>query len=223
MSIFMQRTLRPGAVVSRATCASPLSPASGRTNTAMAPRHQHPILHGTWHARPVVTRAFFKGKGDDEAAKEALRQAFEGKKDPWKLDEERAKKRGGGGDGGDGGSGGGGGGGGRGGFGGGFDPSDFGDSLMRWLRNFMKAVAAAGAFFGVIIAFTFWEPLLKLVATIFRTILRLDARNPKQVETTAVQADLGNKNELGDVEEAVIGQWAGDDHPDVGASDDDDE
>ncbi len=93
---------------------------------------------------------------------------------------------------------------------------------MRWLRNFMKAVAAAGAFFGVIIAFTFWEPLLKLVATIFRTVLRLDARNPKCCPT-AVQADLGNKNELGDVEEAVIGQWAGDEHPDVGVSDDDDD
>ena len=63
------------------------------------------MAHATRHARTGVARAFFKGKGDDEAAKEALRQAFEGKKDPWKLDEERAKKRGGG-DGGDGGDGG---------------------------------------------------------------------------------------------------------------------
>ena len=221
MSVSMQRTMRLGAVVAGA---SPHPSASCRTNFGNARHRHHPIIHTTGRARPCVTRAFFKGKGDDEAAKEALRQAFEGKKDPWKLDEEREKKRGGGGDGGDGGDGGGGGGGngggGRGGFGGGFDPSDFGNGLMRWLRNFMKAVAAAGAFFGVIIAFTFWEPLLKLVATIFRTVLRLDARNPKQVAATAVQADLGNKNELGNVEEAVIGQWAGDDHPDVGISDD---
>lgn len=173
-------------------------------------------------ARVGVARAFFKGKGDDEAAKEALRQAFEGKKDPWKLDEERAKKRGGGGGDGNGGGGGGGGNGGSGGFGG-FDPSDFGKNFLNWLRNFMKAVAAGGAFFGIILAFTFWEPLLKFVAVIFRTVLRLDARNPKQVAASAVQADLGNKNELGNVEEAVIGQWAGDDHPDVGISEDDDE
>lgn len=170
----------------------------------------------------TVVRAW-PGKGNkDEAAKEALRQAFEGKKDPWKLDEERAKKRGGdGGDGGGRGGSGGGGGGGGGGFGG-FDPSDFGGKFLRWLRNVAKAVAAAGAFFGVILAFTFWEPLLRLIATIFRTVLRLDARNPAQVAASEVKPNLANKNELGDVEEAVIGQW-GEDHQDVGSDDDEED
>lgn len=188
---------------------------------AMLPRRCRAI--GTSSGRAIVAARAWPGKGNnDEAAKEALRQAFEGKKDPWKLDEERAKKRGGGGGDGDGGSGGGGGGGGGGwgGFGG-FDPSDFGDQFLRWLRKFAQAVAAAGAFFGVILAFSFWEPLLKLIATIFRTVLRLDARgNPTQVTASDAQPNLANKNELGDVEEAVIGQWAGED---VGASDEDDE
>eukprot|EP00205_Picochlorum_sp_RCC944_P002435 CAMPEP_0182608816 /NCGR_PEP_ID=MMETSP1330-20130603/3122_1 /TAXON_ID=464278 /ORGANISM="Picochlorum sp., Strain RCC944" /LENGTH=94 /DNA_ID=CAMNT_0024827621 /DNA_START=126 /DNA_END=407 /DNA_ORIENTATION=+ len=82
----MQRPMRPGAVVLRAPCASPHQhppSASYRTKSLVAGRHQHPMAHATRHARTGVARAFFKGKGDDEAAKEALRQAFEGKKDPW--------------------------------------------------------------------------------------------------------------------------------------------
>ena len=66
-----------------------------------------------------------------------------------------------------------------------------------------------------------WEPLHRPSTTNFRTMVRLDARNnPTQVTASDAQPNLANKNELGDVEEAVIGQWAGED---VGASDDDDE
>jgi hypothetical protein len=164
---------------------------------------------------------FFKNnKNDQEAAQKALQDAFKDKKDPWALDEERAKKRGGGGGGGSG-NGGSGGNGGNGGSNN-FNFGDWGDGFLKWLRNFLKAFAAAAAFFGFIIAFTFWEPLIKLVVLVFRTVLRLDSRSG-QVEATDAQADLGNTNELGNVEEAVIGQWAGEDHPDVGASEEDDD
>lgn len=152
-----------------------------------------------------------------DAAQKALQDAFKGKKDPWALDEERARKRGGGN------GGGGNGGGGGGGSGGGFSFNDFGDNFMKWLKGTLKAIAAALCFFGFIIAFTFWEPLLKFMTMLVRTILRLDARKAQVTETAPVAADLTNQGELGNVEEAVMSQWAGEDHPDVGVSEDEDD
>lgn len=158
---------------------------------------------------------FKKNSNDQEAAQKALQDAFKDKKDPWALDEERARKKGGNG-------GGGGGRGGGGGFGGGFSFNDWGDGFMKWIKGTLKAIAAALCFFGFILAFTFWEPLLRFMTTIVRTVLRLDVRKAQVAETaTAADADLTNKGELGHVEEAVISQWAGDEHPDVGISDDD--
>lgn len=168
---------------------------------------------------------FKKNSNDQEAAQKALQDAFKGKKDPWALDEERSRKRSAGSNdsGGNGGFGGGSGGGGGGGFGG-FSFNEWGDGFMKWLKGTLKAVAAALCFFGFIIAFTFWEPLLRLMTTIVRAMLRLDARKGQVAETTsATTADLTNTGELGNVEEAVISQWAGDEHPDIGVSDDDDE
>ena len=95
---------------------------------------------------------------------------------------------------------------------------------MKWVKGTLKAIAAALCFFGFILAFTFWEPLLRLMTTIVRTVLRLDARKAQVAETTtSASADLTNKGELGNVEEAVISQWAGEEHPDVGVSDEDEE
>lgn len=159
---------------------------------------------------------FFNRKNNDqEAAQKALQDAFKGKKDPWALDEERARKRGGG-------NGGGGGGGGGGNGGGGFSFDAWGDGFMRWLKGTFKALAAALCFFGFIIAFTFWEPLLQLVTSIVRTILRLDARKEQVAATPVATPDLASQEELGNVEEAVINQWAGQEHPDVGISEDED-
>lgn len=158
---------------------------------------------------------FNRKKNDQEAAQKALQDAFKDKKDPWALDEERARKRGGGN-----GGGGNGGGGGRG--GGGFSFDAWGDGFMRWLKGTFKALAAALCFFAFIIAFTFWGPLLQLATSIVRAILRLDARKEQVAATPAAAPDLTSQEELGNVEEAVINQWAGQEHPDVGISEDED-
>lgn len=96
-----------------------------------------------------------------DAARKALQEAFQGKKDPFAAEEERRRKEGGGGGGGGGGKGGGGGG-----SGGGFNFGDFSDGFKKWLSNTARAIAAAALFLGFILLFTLWKPLLDLVSKI---------------------------------------------------------
>jgi hypothetical protein len=157
----------------------------------------------------------YENPGDaQEAAKKALQDAFKGKKDPFALDEEREKRRRGGG----GGGGGGGQGGGGGGFGGGnMDFNEWGDKFLKWLKATLKAIGAALGFFTFIGMFYFWEPLLKFTVMLVRTVLRLDARKSQVSSGPQVTPDFSSKEELGNVEEAVISQWGG--NEDVGFSD----
>jgi len=53
-----------------------------------------------------------------------------------------------------------------------------------------------------------------------RIILRLDANRAQVAPSPQLTADLNNQEDLGDVEEAVISKWAGED---VGLSDDEDD
>ncbi|KAG7672407.1 hypothetical protein Ndes2526B_g09081 [Nannochloris sp. 'desiccata'] len=169
----------------------------------------------------VVVRAesgglgnFFKKDGNkQDAARKALQEAFAGKKDPFAAEEERRRKEGGGGNGG--------GGGGGGGFGGGFNFGDFSDGFKKWLKNTLSALAAALCFFGFIALFLLWKPVLEVLNTIVRTVLRLDGNPRVQMAAgSAATPDFNKKDGLGNVEEAVMSKWAGED---VAGSSDDEE
>lgn len=80
------------------------------------------------------------------------------------------------------------------------------------MKNTLSALAAALFFFGFIALFLLWKPVLDLLNTVVRTVLRLDG-NPR-VQMAAGGAaipDFNKKDGLGNVEEAVMSKWAGED------------
>ena len=143
-----------------------------------------------------------------DAARKALQDAFQGKKDPFAAEEARRlkaeKERGG-----DGGGGGSGGGGGGGGFGG-FNFGEWSDGFRKWLRNTFRAIASALLFLGFISLFYLWRPAIDLLTLIVRTVLRLDGNPRAQLAAgPAAQPDFTKKDGLGNVEEAVMSKWGG--------------
>jgi len=95
------------------------------------------------------------------------------------------------------------------------DFNEWGDKFLKWIKATLKAIAAALGFFAFIGTFYFWEPLLKFTVMLVRKVLRLDAH--KSQVSSQVKPDFSSKEELGNVEEAVISQWGG--NEDVGFSD----
>lgn len=143
-----------------------------------------------------------------DAARKALQDAFAGKTDPFAVDEKRRKERGGGGNGGGGGG------------GGGFNFQEWSDGFGKWIKNTLRGIAATLAFFAFISVFYLWKPLLDLVSVVVRKVLRLDNSRMQVASGTAATPDLSKKEHLGNVEEAVINKWAGED---VGGEEDEDE
>ena len=138
-----------------------------------------------------------------DAARKALQEAFAGKKDPFAAAEERARKRGGGGSDGGGGGGGSGGGGGGSGGGGGFNFSEWGDSFRKSAIGFLQTLATILLFVAALGALALWKPLLTLLSTLVRLLLRLDGPRPARPQTAPGST-------ASSVEAAVIGKYAAD-------------
>lgn len=123
-----------------------------------------------------------------DAAKKALQEMFQGKKDILAAYDAQPDTGGRGGAGGKGGFGGGGGGG-FGGFSGGF--SDFGDNARKFFKSLGSTVGALLMFVAVIAVFSLWQPLMGLIVYVVRTALRLDARGAQRVRQQKMQQVCG--------------------------------
>ncbi len=118
-----------------------------------------------------------------DAAKKALQEMFEGKKDILAAYDAQPDTGGPGGAGGKGRFGGGGGG--FGGFSEGF--SDFGDNARKFFKSLGSTVGALFMFVGVVAVFSLWQPLMGLIVYVVRTALRLDARGAQRVRQRKMQ------------------------------------
>ena len=105
-----------------------------------------------------------------------------------------------------------------GGGGGGFNWREWGDGFRRGASDFFKAVATLLLIGAVMVAVSLWQPLMAFLGALVRAIFRLDAgeRAQRARGPPPPQADLGNKEGLGNVEASVISKYAA-------AEEDDDE